>query len=237
MTDGLLTDLGYTEPAADRKPDTGSLALVDTLPPGVSRTYRFVLSWYFPNRINSWDSTQTEKITRNHYAKRFNDAWDVARYVIADRPRLEAVTQQFHDALFGGTLPDYVLDAVSANIVPLRSNTCFWLADGRFYGWEGCFDDGGCCAGSCTHVWSYAQTVAFLFPSLEREMRRIEFTIETEADGYMSFRNFGSFGEVFHWAFWDAQKAEAAVDGQMGSILRAYREWQLSADKDWLALI
>ncbi len=126
-----------------------------------------------------------------------------------------------------------MLDAVSANIVPIRSNTCFWLEDGRFYGWEGCFDDDGSCAGTCTHVWSYAYTLAFLFPTLEREMRRIEFQIETEPDGYMSFRNFRSMDEAFVWA-WGDQKPEAASDGQMGSVLRGYREWLLSGDRAWL---
>lgn len=233
--DGLLSDLGYSEPPTDSKPDTGSLALIDTLAAGQTKSYRFVLTWHFPNRVNSWDTAKTDKRTRNHYATRFNDAWEVARYVITDLPRLESATQQFHDALFGSTLPAYVIDALSANIVPVRSNTCFWLEDGRFYGWEGCFDEGGCCAGSCTHVWSYAQTVAFLFPSLEREMRRIEFAVETEPDGFMNFRNFNSFGEVFRWTLYESSRPEAAVDGQMGSILRAYREWQLSGDKQWLA--
>ena len=172
-------------------------------------------------------------IIRNHYATRFADAWAVAEYVIAEWGRLYDGTRQFHDALFSSTLPPEVLDAISANIVPVRSNTCFWLEDGRFYGWEGCFDNAGCCAGSCTHVWSYAYTIAYLFPSLEREMRRIEFEIETDADGFMNFRNYTSMDELFLWSG-DA-KPEAAVDGQMGSVLRVYREWLLSADRDWLA--
>ncbi len=235
VDDGLLTDLGYEMPASDQRPDSASLGLVDTLEPGATKMYRFSLTWYFPNRINSWKAN-AERITRNHYATRFNDAWDVARYVMTEFDRLDSGTRQFHSALFSSTLPAYVLDALSANIVPVRSNTCFWLEDGRFYGWEGCFDDAGCCAGSCTHVWSYAQTVAFLFPSLEREMRNIEFQIETEDDGYMAFRNFRAFNETFLWS-WGDQKPEAAVDGQMGSILRAYREFQLSGDKTWLAAI
>jgi non-lysosomal glucosylceramidase len=117
----------------------------------------------------------------------------------------------------------------------VRSNTCFWLEDGRFYGWEGCFDNAGCCAGSCTHVWSYAYTIDYLFQSLEREMRRIEFEIETEADGFMNFRNYTSMDELFLWS--GETKPEAAVDGQMGSVLRVYREWQLSADRNWLAAL
>jgi uncharacterized protein (DUF608 family) len=154
--------------------------------------------------------------------------------VAAEFDRLEQESRRFQQALWESTLPPAVLDALAANIVPLRSTTCFWLEDGRFYGYEGCFDDGGCCDGTCTHVWSYAYTVAYLFPSLEREMRRIEFVIETEEDGYMTFRTFKTFGEQFVWT-WGNQKPEAAVDGQMGSILRVYREWLLSGDRAWLA--
>ncbi len=232
VDDGLFTDLGYTTSPADGRPDTCSLGLVDTLPAGERREYRFVLTWFIPNRVNSWDA-RSNKVIRNHYATRFGDAWDVARYVVDQLPRLERETRAFHNALFSSSLPDYVLDAVSANIVSVRSNTCFWLEDGRFYGWEGCFDQGGCCPGSCTHVWSYAYTVAYLFPSLEREMRRIEFVVETDDTGYMAFRNFQSFGEQFIWQ-WGNQQPEAAVDGQMGSVLRVYREWLLSADREWL---
>ncbi len=230
--DGLLNDLGYTEPSPDGRPDSGSLGLVDTLSAGETRRYRFVLAWHFPNRLNSWD-LHSDRITRAHYATRFANSWAVADYVYDNFERLDTTTRQFRDALFEGTLPPAVIDALAANIVPVRSQTCFWLEDGRFYGWEGCYDDAGCCAGSCTHVWSYAQTAAFLFPSLERSMREIEFTVETEADGYMSFRNFAALGDEFTWS-WGNQKPEAAVDGQMGSILRAYREYRLCGDKDWL---
>jgi uncharacterized protein (DUF608 family) len=67
-------------------------------------------------------------------------------------------------------------------------------------------------------------------------MRRIEFVVETEPDGYMYFRNYRSFNEEFVWT-WGAQKAEAASDGQMGSIIRVYREWLLSGDKAWLETV
>jgi non-lysosomal glucosylceramidase len=250
VDDGLLDDLDYPQPSESGKPDTGSLGLVDTLAPGEKRAFRFVLTWFFPNRRNTWKTANMENfvfdrhttptsedapIIRNHYATRFDDAWAVADYVLREFDRLETATRQFHDALFGSTLLPAVLDAISANIVPVRSNTCFWLEDGRFYGWEGCFDSAGCCAGSCTHVWSYAYTIAYLFPSLEREMRRIEFEIETDETGFMNFRNHKSMGEQFLWV--EGTAPEAAVDGQMGSILRTYREWLLSADRDWLARV
>ncbi len=237
LDDGLLDDPNYPMPSETGKPDTGSLGLLATLAPGEQRAFRFVLTWHFPNRLNTWTTPERghARIIRNHYATRFEDAWSVARYVMDEWERLENGTRQFHDALFGSTLPYSLLEAISANIVPVRSNTCFWLEDGRFYGWEGCFDAAGCCAGSCTHVWSYVYTVAYLFPSLEREMRRIEFGIETNADGFMNFRNYTSMDEPFLWS--QGAAPEAASDGQLGSILRTYREWQLSGDREWLAAL
>ncbi|MCY3781173.1 MAG: GH116 family glycosyl-hydrolase [Chloroflexi bacterium] len=238
IDDGLLDD-----PADDAPGEhiaAGSLGLVDRLEPGESKQLRFILSWHFPNRPKAWDLNQvhmlsvdvaTVGIMRNQYATRFEDAWDAASYVCRESQRLDSQTRLFHDALFSSALPPAVLDAVSANIVPLRSTTCFWLEDGRFYGWEGCFDDVGCCPGSCTHVWSYAYSLAYLFPSLEREMRRIEFNVETADDGFMRFRSFGTFHDEFVWQ----GRTDAAVDGQMGSILRVYREWQLSGDRSFLA--
>lgn len=69
-------------------------------------------------------------------------------------------------------------------------------------------------------------------------MRRIEFVIETEPNGYMFFRTQQTFDSRFIWSWGDHdQEPEAAVDGQMGSILRAYREWLLSGDRAWLELV
>ena len=102
------------------------------------------------------------------------------RYLLTNLGRLEQRSRDFHRALFSTTVPAYVLDAVSANITVLRSPTCFRLEDGTFVGWEGCRNDFGCYPGSCTHVWNYAQTVAFLFPELEQSMRSVEFGLETD---------------------------------------------------------
>jgi uncharacterized protein (DUF608 family) len=229
--DGRLNDLGYDTPSAEGTSDTGSLGLCDTIPPGETRSYRFFLTWHSPNRTHDWQG-RGDRIIRNHYATRFSDSWAVADYLHTNRQRLETETRAFHDALFGSTLPGFVLDALSANIVPLRSTTCFWLENGQFFGWEGCFDTAGCCEGTCTHVWSYAQTLAFLFPTLEQVMRRIEFGAETEEDGFMHFRT------AHHFRLEPtAARYHAAADGQMGCVLRAYREWQLSGNWEFLEAV
>ena len=84
---------------------------------------------------------------------------------------LEGDSRKFSQAFFSSTLPGYVLEAVADNITILRSPTCFRTENGDFFGWEGVENTVGCGAGTCTHVWNYAQTVAFLFPELEQSMR------------------------------------------------------------------
>lgn len=92
-----------------------------------------------------------------------------SKYVYHNKERLESDSRKFADAMFHKTtLPYYVIDALTANITNLRSNLCFRLEDGTFAGFEGIRDYIGCGYGSVPHVWNYAQTVAFLFPDLEK---------------------------------------------------------------------
>ena len=235
--DGRLTELGITEPS-EVKPDAGSVSSTKTVAPGESEDFTFIISWFFPNRVKNWsqragdcgsDCDCKHEVARNRYALRFSNALDVAKYYVDTREHLEGFSRKFSKTLYDSTIPSYVLDAVASNITVLRSNTCFWLEDGTFFGYEGCFDDAGCCSGNCTHVWNYAQTLAYLFPSLERSMRETEFLIETDADGKMSFRAFTAFPGTISW---DA--VEAASDGQCGSVMRLYREWKLSGDTNWM---
>jgi uncharacterized protein (DUF608 family) len=211
----------------------GSLAIHERLAPGAEHTFEFFICWHFPNRERRWnghifpeDDGPSDGLERNHYATRFGDAWEVARYLGDELGRLDTHTRDFHRAVFGSTLPRYVIDAISANISTIRSTTCFRIEDGTLLAWEGGYPDRGSCEGSCTHVWNYAQTLAHLFPELERSMRRIEFLLETNESGLMAFRT----NRVFGRSGWD----HAAVDGQLGTITRLYREWRLSGDDEFL---
>ena len=121
------------------------------------------------------------------------------------------------------SLPQPVKEAALNNVSTLRSTTCFRTADGRFFGFEGCHPDGGCCFGSCTHVWNYEQTTAFLFPELARSMRRLELMEGTQPSGVNSFRLRLPLGS----GPWN----RAAADGQMGVVMKCYREWQMGDDR------
>ncbi len=129
VTDGRLEDRGYAMPSEPGTTDTASVGALATLAPGESVDIRFLLTWSFPNRTNAWWPDPAKDRIRNHYATRFTTSWDTASYLAGEMPRLEGTTRRFRDALFGSTLPGVVIDAVSANIVPVRSQTCFRLED------------------------------------------------------------------------------------------------------------
>lgn len=166
----------------------------------------------------------------NYYTTRFEDAWDVVEYVVPDLGKLEEDTLRFVEAFSGSDLPEVVKEAALFNLSTLRSQTCFLTPDGRFYGWEGCHDAAGCCLGSCTHVWNYEQSTAFLFGDLAQTMREVEFAHATDENGLMSFRVWLPLARARNFN-------RAAADGQMGCVMKMYRDWQLSGDDERLRVL
>jgi uncharacterized protein (DUF608 family) len=214
-----------------------SLAVKVRVPPGEQRDLTFVLAWHFPNRM-TWQPRQPTSSccegrgpaldrVGNYYTTRYADAWDVVEQVVPELPELEEETLTFVRSLCESDLPQVVKEAALYNLSTLRSQTCFRTEDGCFYGWEGSCDTRGCCFGSCTHVWNYEQGTAYLFGELAKSMREVEFAQATNDDGLMSFR--------VHLPLERAQEhGRAAADGQMGCLLKLYRDWQLSGDDGML---
>jgi uncharacterized protein (DUF608 family) len=203
----------------------GSILLKGSLKPGERVTYPIVITWHFPNC--HYGSGADKPVWRPFYASQWDDAAAAAAYVRKHFSSLRTRTQAFHDALFKSTLPSYVLDAVSANLAILKSPTLLLQESGNAWGWEGCFVSHGCCAGTCTHVWNYAQALPHLFPHLERTFRETELERSMDRRGHMTFRSTLPDGEAKH-------QFHAASDGQLGGIMKVYREWQISADEGWL---
>lgn len=217
-------------------PKVSSLAIYNNLHPGETKQFEFFLTWYFPNRVRSWDEDSysdqdNPPIVKNYYSKIFPDAWGVGKHLINNIKRLEESSRDFHHALYKSTLPNFVIDAVASNITVIRSPTCFRLEDGTFLGYEGCDDTKGSCPGNCTHVWNYAQSLAFLFPELEQSMRITDFDLETNTQGEMAFRSFSVFAGNNQPARFESPPA---ADGQLGSIIRLYREWKISGESSLL---
>ncbi len=221
---------GKFDAAEPEKPsDIASLGLRFSLAPGESVELPFIITWYFPNRDNYWNGEEEVKGARlrNRYAGWWDDAWEVAGYVVKNLDRLEKESRLFSDALYSSTLPAVALDAAGANMSIMRTNTGLFLDDDRFYAFEGCSDGGGCCPMNCTHVWNYEQALAHLYPRLERTMRLTDFMANVEDDGKMAFRTLVPIGKHL-WKF------HAAADGQMGCILKYYREYLMSGDMEFL---
>jgi uncharacterized protein (DUF608 family) len=230
---------GISTPSEDGYSQYATVAPRLRVAPGQRRSVTFLLAWYFPLRENYWnkgnwgsdewelEDKATSPNLRNDYATRFSSAWEVGCYTALHLKRLEETSRKFQVALLSSSLPAHVLDAVSSQASTIRTNTCMLLEGRQLFAFEGCGDDAGCGPMNCTHVWNYAQTLAFLFPALERSMRLNEFKHSMLPDGSMAYRALVP-GVRARW------KGKPAADGQMGSIIRLYREWQISGDSDFL---
>jgi non-lysosomal glucosylceramidase len=198
----------------------GSLAARRSIEPGQSQTVTFLVAWHFPNFHSRGAGSGPDGNRVGHsYAARFADAEAVVRYVAGDFERLAGTTRRWVDTWYDSTLPYWLLDRTMANTSTLATTTCYRFEDGRFWAWEGI----GCCPGTCTHVWHYAQAPGRLFPEIEREhRRRVDFGLALHADGGVGMRA-GMTGAN-----------EPAHDGQCGRILGVYREHQMSPDDAFL---
>ena len=192
----------------------GRLTRAVELKPGESHISTFVLAWHFPNL----SMRGVKGGIGRYYATRFESASAVARYVAQNFDRLYQQTKLWHETWYDSSLPYWLLDRTLLNISILATSTAMRFADGRFYGWEGV----GCCEGTCTHVWQYEQAMGRLFPEFDILLReRVDFNPEVG----------------FHPQGWIGHRGEflgPAVDGQAGTILRAYRDHQMSADDAFL---
>jgi uncharacterized protein (DUF608 family) len=216
--DGILKERDKLE---DEDP-MASLSVKKTIPPYGKESFTFFLTWHFPNR-KAWSET----VVGNYYSQLYNDAWDAAEKIIPQIPALENYTLSFVNALLNASYPDAVKEAALFNLATLRSQTVFRIPSGHMMGWEGVMDRFGSCHGSCTHVWNYEVATPFLFGNLARTMRDVEFNYATKENGLMNFRSSLPLSEA-------SKGTSTAADGQMGCIMKIYREWQLYGDNTYL---
>ncbi len=214
---------------AEERPDTSTLAASISVEPGEKRSIRFLLTWCVPNCWKYWSGAgpETAPKWKNYCARRFPNPVETAEYCFQNWERLHGDTVRFKEALFSSSLPECVLDAIQGNLATLKSSTCLRLEDGTFYGFEGVGRDYGSCEGTCQHVWNYAYVLPFLFPDLERSIRETELTYDMEPSGELHFRTMLPLGS-------GRQDFRACVDGQMGTVMKFYREWKICGDNRWL---
>jgi non-lysosomal glucosylceramidase len=194
------------------------ISIAESLSPGKSFKADYSISWHFNNA-----NVNLKKIVKNaeqgfHYASRFKDAAAVSAYLQANFEKLTGQTELWCNTWNDATLPHWFLERTFVNIGTLATANTYRFADGRFWSWEGV----GACAGTCTHVWQYAHAVARIFPELERDLRqRVDLGVGFKEDtGAIIFRA--------------ENENRPAIDGQAGTVLRFYREHQMSSDSVFL---
>ncbi len=230
--DGVLEERDSDNPRA-------SLAVSRSVPPHGTEKITFLLTWHFPNRMtlvrsdslgnfNSQGKDLVKKRIGNYYTTQYSDAWDVVKRTIPKLSELEEKTILFVRSFLDSDLPNEVKEAALYNISTLRTQTTFRTENGYFHGWEGSGNTHGLGFGTCTHVWNYEQGTAFTFGELAKKMREVEFMYATLDNGLMAHRVKLPLEE-------HAQDFKrAAADGQMGCIMKIYRDWQLSGDDELL---
>lgn len=201
------------------------------LSPGESKTIVVRLAWFVGHtdlrQGTDPPGAKPPPFYKPWYAGRFTGIEDVAAYWQDHYDELRRNTRRFSDCFYDSTLPGEVQEAVAANLSILKSPTVLRQADGKLWGWEGCADDFGSCYGSCTHIWNYAQAISHLFPSLERTLRETEFGPSQNDAGHQTFRSGLPIRPVAH-------DFHAACDGQLGGIMKIYRDWRICGDTAWL---
>lgn len=246
-----LTNSTYKAESATKNAKGASLYIPFKLKPGEAKTIRVMMCWYVPHSdltrgLANTGNGQAKPVTAQcdpasgccpdlsdkyyepWYAGRFKSIEEVIKYWTKNYAELKDKSALFANTFYNSSLPPVVIDAVTANLSILKSPTVLRQKDGKLWGWEGCHDDLGCCPGSCTHVWNYAQSIPHLFPGLERSMRETEFNFNQGENGHQSFRaSLPIKKEVSHLF-------HAAADGQLGGIMKVYREWRISGNTDWM---
>jgi uncharacterized protein (DUF608 family) len=235
-----------------------SLYVPFELAPGSEKTIKVMLAWYTPDTnqvhgdigkpkegcdpssgccnspgdigLDKYDKDFNGKYYKPWYSSRFSNIDELSKYWYQQYDDLRKKSLLFKDAFYASTLPAEVIEAVAANLSILKSPTVLRQYDGRLWSFEGCGDTGGCCHGSCNHVWNYAQAIPHLFPALERSLRNTEFCESQREDGHQNFRATLPIQPATH-------DFHSAADGQLGGIMKIHREWRISGDHVWLKKI
>ncbi len=196
----------------------GALSKTINLKPNETQEITFIISWYFPNIVLPKNKKLERENKGRSYKNRFQNSQEVAEDIATKYEDLYRKTTSWRNTFYeDSTLPHWFLNRTFVNTSILATETCYLLEDGRFWAWEGI----GCCPGTCTHVWHYAQAIGRIFPELERNLReKTDFDVIDDLSGGIDFRG--------------GMANKNAADGQAGMVLRAYRDYQMSTNDEFL---
>lgn len=235
-----------------------SLYIPFNLLPGRSKKIKLMFAWYTPDSeftfgdtgkkkencdpasgccnspsdigLDKYDKDFDAPFYKPWYSSKFKNIEEVISFWNATYDELKNKSNLFKESFYNTSLPSEVVEAIACNLSILKSPTIMRQYDGRLWNFEGCGDSWGCCHGSCTHVWNYAQATAHLFPALERSLRNTEFCESQDEQGHQTFRSVLPIKPATH-------DFHAAADGQLGGIMKVYRDWRISGDTGWMKKI
>ena len=242
-------------PPVDAGAPGASLYIPFKLAPGKIKSLNIYMCWYVPDSnlnygkqgpkkencdpasgcctspsqldLDPYDKAFDGPFYKPWYSSQFKNIEEVSAYWKKEYNNLFHNTKLFTDTFYASTLPSEVIEAIACNLSILKSPTVLRQYDGRLWSFEGCADEEGCCHGSCTHVWNYAQAIPHLFPKLERSLRHTEFCEDQSMEGHQNFRALLPIKTADHSFY-------AAADGQLGGIMKVYREWRISGNVSWI---
>jgi uncharacterized protein (DUF608 family) len=233
------------DPLPDDASPGASLFIPFSVAPGEARTISLRFAWYAPQsnlfkpadipsdsnvvNCNVVNCTAVAGTYQPWYAGRFSSIEKLIDYWQGNYHPLRQASEKFSRALFDTSLPPEVMEAVASNLSILKSPTVLRQTDGRIWGWEGSRESQGTCYGSSTHVYNYAQAIAHLFPELERTLRETEFGLTQNEEGHQFCR-----AAIPIRPLEEAHAQPDAADGQLGGIIKFYRDWRISGDTAWL---
>ncbi len=209
------------KPTPSWRTHNGALGMDLVVEPGKTEEAVFLLTWSFPNKYSWGDGSWMG----NYYSKLWPTAQDALREAVRDLAKLRKRTEGFNRTFYDATLPYWLLDCVTANLgIARHIGITFQIANGDIYGWEG---SNGCCQPTCTHVYGYEQSLARVFPDLERVMRRIDLVNQQRLDGGVNNRTVVPSPNK-------PTGEQPFADGHASTVLKAYREALNTPDDAYL---
>ncbi|XP_028403641.1 uncharacterized protein LOC114526285 [Dendronephthya gigantea] len=246
---GLSGGQGQNGPSDKLKTWIGALSCRREIQAGASETFTFLLSWHFPYRYCKWGEWGPVTDSKSFYylGNYYNKLWPNVKEVISHTGQnigsFTTMTRQFRDAMFESSLPWQLIDSAAGRVSVPRTPTFMWLEDSYLYCFEGCHPNQGCCPMNCTHVLNYEMALSRCFPDLERRMRNIDLLYNIAPNAIMPSRTTMPLLVKREWEDWDwcnkddpvdLSSTRICLDGDLGTVLKTYREIRQIAPQDFV---